>query len=47
LTYKQHPDQTSSQAEITHVYDRAESYAVIQRAREDYRAKFPELEGLL
>ncbi|MFN7967581.1 MAG: inorganic pyrophosphatase [Acidobacteriota bacterium] len=47
LTYKQHPDQTASHAEITDVYGRDEAHEVIQRARQDYRAAFPELQGLL
>jgi hypothetical protein len=29
--------------EITHVYGRTEAYEVIERSREDYRGRFPEV----
>jgi len=40
LTYKQAPDRTSPEVEITHVYDRAEAEEVIRRSQQDYRDRF-------
>jgi inorganic pyrophosphatase len=45
LTYKLPPGSRAEdeEVEITHVYDRAEACAVIERSRADYRARFPEV----
>lgn len=42
LTYKQSPDATAFTTEVTHVYDRAEALDVIERARRDYAAHYPD-----
>ncbi|GMW00956.1 MAG: inorganic pyrophosphatase [Candidatus Hydrogenedentota bacterium] len=47
LTYKQAPDARERICEIDHIYGRAEAVEVIQRAREDYRVKFGEIEDAL
>ncbi len=47
LTYKRPPDADRSAVEITHVYGRAEAREAIERSREDYRSRFPELEERL
>lgn len=46
LTYKRPPGTPAGAdvVEITHVYGRAEAREAIERSREDYRARFPELE---
>jgi inorganic pyrophosphatase len=46
LTYKSAPGTTQHKVEITNVYGRAEALKVILASHADYRAKFPELEGL-
>jgi len=45
LTYKRPPGAMEGIIEITHVYGRAEAYEVIERSREDYRDRFPEVKG--
>jgi inorganic pyrophosphatase len=47
LTYKQAPDRTSPEVEITHVYGRDEAQDVIRRSQEDYRARYGALAGIL
>jgi inorganic pyrophosphatase len=47
LTYKRPPEADRSAVEITHVYGRAEARDAIERSREDYRQRFPELEDRL
>jgi inorganic pyrophosphatase len=47
LTYKQAPDRTSPEVEITHVYGRAEAEDAIRRSQEDYRARYGALAGIL
>ncbi|MBW8876489.1 MAG: inorganic pyrophosphatase [Acidobacteria bacterium] len=48
LTYKRPPEAEHGAVQITDVYGRAEACEVIERSREDYRRKFPELkDGLL
>ena len=47
LTYKRPPEAESSAVEITHVYGSAEARDVIERSREDYRSRFPELDDRL
>ena len=44
LTYKRPPGDVDSQIAVTHVYDRAEAYEVIEKSREDYRELFPGIE---
>ena len=43
LTYKRPPGAEQGVVEITHVYGAAEAREVIDRSREDYRHRFPEL----
>jgi inorganic pyrophosphatase len=43
LTYKRPPEAEHGAVQITDVYGRAEACEVIERSREDYRRKFPEL----
>ncbi|HEV2852001.1 MAG TPA: inorganic pyrophosphatase [Thermoanaerobaculia bacterium] len=43
LTYKRPPGAEQAAVEITHVYGVAEAREVIQRSREDYRNRFPDL----
>lgn len=43
LTYKRPPGVDDQEVEITHVYGRTEAYEVIERSREDYQARFPEI----
>src|SRR5215217_5559044 len=43
LTYKRPPGAQQGIIEITHVYGRTEAYEVIERSREDYRGRFPEV----
>lgn len=47
LTYKRPPEAEKSAVEITHVYGSAEARDVIERSREDYRNRFPELDDRL
>ncbi|HEV8581952.1 MAG TPA: inorganic pyrophosphatase [Thermoanaerobaculia bacterium] len=47
LTYKRPPEAEKSAVEITHVYGSEEAREVIQRSREDYRNRFPELDDRL
>lgn len=47
LTYKRPPDADRSAVEITHVYGSAEAREVVERSREDYRGRFPDLEERL
>ena len=47
LTYKRPPEADRSAVEITHVYGSEEARDVIERSREDYRNRFPELEDRL
>lgn len=47
LTYKRPPEADRSAVEITHVYGSEEARDVIERSREDYRSRFPELENRL
>jgi inorganic pyrophosphatase len=44
LTYKSLPGDTSA-VQITHTYGREEAYQVIERSREDYAERFPDLKG--
>jgi inorganic pyrophosphatase len=44
LTYKRPPEAERSAIEITHVYGRDEARDVIERSRDDYRSRFPQLE---
>lgn len=45
LTYKRPPGETDEgEVQITHVYGRAEACEAIERSREDYRERFPDLE---
>lgn len=43
LTYKSPPGASQGVVEITHVYGAAEARDVIDRSREDYRQRFPDL----
>jgi inorganic pyrophosphatase len=43
LTYKRPPGAGEGLVEITHVYGRTEAYEAIERSREDYRQRFPEV----
>jgi inorganic pyrophosphatase len=43
LTYKQSPDRDAHDVEITDVYGREEAYEAIERSREDYEERFPQL----
>ena len=45
LTYKRPPGSEQAAIEITHVYGAAEAREVIERSREDYRNRFPDLKG--
>jgi inorganic pyrophosphatase len=45
LTYKRPPGAEHEPVAIAGVYGRAEACEVIERSREDYRRKFPDLEG--
>jgi inorganic pyrophosphatase len=45
LTYKRPPGSDQEAVQIADVYGRAEACEVIERSREDYRRKFPELLG--
>jgi len=47
LTYKRPPEAERSAIEITHVYGSAEAREAIERSREDYRSRFPELRDRL
>lgn len=47
LTYKGAPGMKRSKTEITQVYGRDEAHRVIRASREDYRARFPDLEAVL
>jgi inorganic pyrophosphatase len=48
LTYKRPPEAEHGAVQITDVYGRTEACEVIERSREDYQRKFPELkDGLL
>jgi inorganic pyrophosphatase len=44
LTYKRPPGAADNVIEIPSVYGRNEAYEVIERSREDYRARFPEIQ---
>ena len=46
LTYKQLPG-SAQQCEITHVYGREESLAVIEASRRDYQAVYGDLENVM
>lgn len=46
LTYKDLPGNPAD-VEITHVYDKAEAYDLINRSIEDYRTKFENLDSIL
>jgi inorganic pyrophosphatase len=43
LTYKRPPEAERSTVEITHVYGSEEARDAIERSREDYRMRFPQL----
>jgi inorganic pyrophosphatase len=43
LTYKLPPGSRDEAVEISHVYGRTEAYEVIERSREDYKERFPEI----
>jgi inorganic pyrophosphatase len=45
LTYKRPPGAEHGAVEITRVYGADEARGVIERSREDYRERFPDLEG--
>lgn len=45
LTYKRPPGSPDGVVEISQVYGRTETYEVIERSREDYRARYPDLKG--
>ena len=45
LTYKRPPEAERGAVEIAQVYGRTEACEVIERSREDYQRKFPDLEG--
>ena len=47
LTYKDLPGSEDRACEITHVYGREEAIEVIRRAREDYSARFGQLEAMM
>ncbi|HEX9944522.1 MAG TPA: inorganic pyrophosphatase [Thermoanaerobaculia bacterium] len=47
LTYKRPPGADRGAVDITHVYGGEEAREVIERSREDYRNRFPELKDLL
>ncbi len=47
LTYKRPPEAARSAIEITHVYGADEARDAIERSREDYRSRFPQLEDRL
>jgi inorganic pyrophosphatase len=47
LTYKRPPGSQQGIIEITHVYGLIEAYEVIERSREDYRRRFPEVRDRL
>jgi inorganic pyrophosphatase len=47
LTYKRPPGAERSAIEITHVYGSGEARDVIERSRDDYRSRFPQLEHRL
>lgn len=47
LTYKRPPEAERSAIEITHVYGSDEARDVIERSRDDYRGRFPQLEHRL
>jgi inorganic pyrophosphatase len=47
LTYKDAPDASRHACEITHIYGPQEAHDVIERSREDYRARFGSLETAL
>ena len=47
LTYKRPPEAERSSIEITHVYGSGEARDVIERSRDDYRSRFPQLEHRL
>jgi inorganic pyrophosphatase len=47
LTYKRPPEADRSSVEITHVYGSEEARDAIERSREDYRTRFPQLEDRL
>jgi inorganic pyrophosphatase len=47
LTYKRPPEAERSAIEITHVYGSGEARDVIERSRDDYRSRFPQLEHRL
>ena len=47
LTYKQAPGSETRKTEITGVYDREAAHAVIRAAREDYLARFSDIEEAL
>ena len=46
LTYKRPPEAEHGAVEITRVYGAAEAREVIERSREDYRERFPQLADL-
>jgi inorganic pyrophosphatase len=47
LTYKRPPDGSAAVVEITHTYGREDAYEVIERSREDYAERFPNLKERL
>ncbi len=47
LTYKSLPDGSPRDVEITHTYGRDEARLVIERSREDYAERFPDLKNRL
>ncbi|MBI3653308.1 MAG: inorganic pyrophosphatase [Acidobacteria bacterium] len=47
LTYKDVPGGKNPTVELTHLYGRDEAHEVIRRSREDYLAKFGDVEGML
>jgi inorganic pyrophosphatase len=47
LTYKDVPGSPRRHCKITHVYGRDDAHEVIRRSREDYRARFGDLEEAL
>ena len=46
MTYKDIPG-NSADVEITHIYDKKEALELIERAIEDYRRKFENLDTIL
>jgi inorganic pyrophosphatase len=45
LTYKQSPDSSHRECDITHIYGREEAHEVIRRSQMDYSAHYSDIEG--